>query len=536
MFNNRIGERLLNKAVCLLLCSIALISISYFSLADNAEQTFDDWIINDCLDQKGGWTVTSSSVYGKSGAAVAMKTLEDSVSRLLIVAQKNNNGWEALLMNPGAVHNGYSDGDFFVVLDLEDTIILSYAGKHNSPHIQQYFNLKDGAWRFSSVISYYARPFESPSQSEITVIDEKGTWVGNGRVSSLSLLTDDDGNNLTQGDAIWLPDVLQSDELILSTWDNMDPPIVPYGLYRRSDGGDMDERYLKAIFKILFDSSYTYVDGIFTSGEYLQFIADTSDGTRVLLCGAFDMDSGWTFTQSTPLPEGTRFGIENFQDTLNLGGLGYGVGITRYADGTWGASHGLGQRFFTMGQTWANEGLPLWSGNPITIGDNPWSDITVIRDWTSVPKAYEAAASGFSVSGWATPNNPNPEDRLHLREKAGQNSASLGKYYNGTPVQVLHKGKEWTQVRIGNTKGYMMTEYLAFDENAQKVKTAFKSKAAAVLPVRIYWDDGSISLLNDSDVSQLVVIGLKDDNFLVWNPVDNRFGTIHKRELWDGNG
>ena len=57
--------------------------------------------------------------------------------------------------------------------------------------------------------------------------------------------------------------------------------------------------------------------------------------------------------------------------------------------------------------------------------------------------------------------NPNTADRLNLREKPDRNSASLGKYFNGTVVQILEYQDDWTYVRTPDGKtGWMMTEYL----------------------------------------------------------------------------
>ncbi len=74
----------------------------------------------------------------------------------------------------------------------------------------------------------------------------------------------------------------------------------------------------------------------------------------------------------------------------------------------------------------------------------------------------------------AVVNNPNPADRLHLRQKADRNSASLGKFYNGTPVLVTARENGWAKVSLGaNRNGFMMETFLAFGEDAQRVASAF---------------------------------------------------------------
>lgn len=75
----------------------------------------------------------------------------------------------------------------------------------------------------------------------------------------------------------------------------------------------------------------------------------------------------------------------------------------------------------------------------------------------------------------AVVNNPNPQDRLHLRTKPNKNSQSLGKYYNGAIVYISsYVSDEWAKVYIGDIsapdggatgvlEGYMLREFLSFD-------------------------------------------------------------------------
>lgn len=87
------------------------------------------------------------------------------------------------------------------------------------------------------------------------------------------------------------------------------------------------------------------------------------------------------------------------------------------------------------------------------------------------------AAPDLDQSGWAVVNNPDPADRLHLRTEPDKASRSLGKFYNGTPVQVLDKSGSWTKVQIGfgptARTGWMMTKYLAFGADMDKVQPVF---------------------------------------------------------------
>lgn len=55
----------------------------------------------------------------------------------------------------------------------------------------------------------------------------------------------------------------------------------------------------------------------------------------------------------------------------------------------------------------------------------------------------------MDTSHYAFVNNPDPADRLHLRAKSEKGAASLGKFYNRTPVYVLEERGDWARVRIG---------------------------------------------------------------------------------------
>lgn len=74
--------------------------------------------------------------------------------------------------------------------------------------------------------------------------------------------------------------------------------------------------------------------------------------------------------------------------------------------------------------------------------------------------------TGNYYDGYATArvHNPISTDRLNLRVEKTENSASLGKYYNGCMVAIVQKGNDgWSRVRIGNLEGYMRNEFLDFN-------------------------------------------------------------------------
>ncbi len=71
-----------------------------------------------------------------------------------------------------------------------------------------------------------------------------------------------------------------------------------------------------------------------------------------------------------------------------------------------------------------------------------------------------AGGPGYLETLWV--NNPRAEDRLNLREQMDTESRSLGKYYNGVPVNVYaYLGNGWAGVDIGGMSGVMQTKYLS---------------------------------------------------------------------------
>ena len=84
-----------------------------------------------------------------------------------------------------------------------------------------------------------------------------------------------------------------------------------------------------------------------------------------------------------------------------------------------------------------------------------------------LPVVALADGSRFPEDTWAVVSNPSAEDCLNLREHPWQDSASLGKYYNGTQVRLVAEyaySPDWVYVQVGQGAGsaeaFMMKRYL----------------------------------------------------------------------------
>lgn len=472
--------------------------------------------------QEGG-QILSASVCGKNGAAV----VQSGEGCFLTVLTQSGQEWQIVFENHAAACEKSR-----VYLDTDTMLILNTPFEWNDQEMDQYyFTLTDGVWMLSSTIRYEGIP------DEFNLLTESCASLSDGWMLTEIYYTDQEGNVLASRKGDQLPDVLTDEERSLAAFSGFIPPINGLG-YLTDDSMAVSDGILRRLFSAVVPPDYTYADGL-KCKDGLQFIADKADGTRVLLCCAYaGKPSGWQITESAPLPNGTQFGIENFTTALNLGLQGFGVSIGKNSDGTWGADGLLTQNgeWFDIGPCWASEGGFWWNASP-SIGTAPWHDITKMA-WSLLPQSLEEARSLLDPSGFATPNNPNPQDRLHLRTLPRKDSQSLGKYYNGTPLRVLGREGEWTQVRIGETVGYMMTKYLLFGEQINAQPSALTGKTNRNALTDMIWDGSPIpEKLTASEVSRLLIIGVIDDTwYLMWDPETDRCGRIRQDALWDGNG
>lgn len=506
------------KRTVVILFLLVILSVGISAIAeDPLPDDFSNILQSEYIGHGG--KIISASVCGSAGAAV----IQQGDQCFLFILSFHDGQWSIAFENEHA-----ACAQTRVYLDTDDVLILSDPFQCSETYHEQYYFTLDSEWRLSSVISYIGEEDDGYLLEYIASLDK-------GQLYTSTYLTDLEGNFLSSHPGMTLPDVLTADEKLLSAFNGVEPPINGMGYYT-DDGGNTSNVIIQRLFSVIVPDEYTFADGIRTDNS-LQFVADKADGNRVLLCCAYGGSMvGWQITESTPLPSGTTIGIENFTETLNLSGHNYGVNIGRYPAGTWGVTgisdqHG---NWLDVGPGWVSEGMYY---GPFLFGDHPWSDITQM-DWSSIPSDTSAISVYLDTSRRATPNNPNANDRLHLRQFATKDSKSLGKYYNGTPLVILCREGDWTQVRVGGQVGYMMTKYLLTGNNVNQQVSAILKKTNVHPLTEIHWDNESIpDFFTGSEIQRLFVIGVIDDEwYLVWDPVTGRCGQIRQKDLWDGNG
>ena len=180
-------------------------------------------------------------------------------------------------------------------------------------------------------------------------------------------------------------------------------------------------------------------------------------------------------------------------------------------------------------------------------GNHPFYDVAAV-DFATFPDTYAQMLKQVNRTNWAVVNNPNPTERLHLRTEPDRKSVSLGKFYNRTPVYVDEIRGEWAHVTIGRAlSGWMMTKYLAFGEDADKVACAFpqlsliekyQENVADELVFDFYVFDApdlssAKTLWHSSDDHYL--IGVIDDFYMIMD-TDENVRYIPQDWIWVGNG
>ena len=282
---------------------------------------------------------------------------------------------------------------------------------------------------------------------------------------------------------------------------------------------------------------YELEEGIISrEGDELRLLMRRPDGMLVFVGGVHNAEEGWQMTESTPLPEGTFLGVENFVESLGIGGTIYAVSLKPYANGQWGISliYPENEGLFRVGPNWIFEE----SGAPLVVGDHPWSDITQM-DWTTLPASYEEALLQVDHSKWALVTNPNPDDRLNLRVQPDKKSTSLGKYYSGAPVRILENQGEWARVEILGVEGWMMTEYLAIGDEMKNVDFAGPQLMTIEEGAMLHAEPAEETALSrvEAYFTSMKVIGIVNEEWYhVWFYQEGSGGYFHANDLWEGNG
>lgn len=260
-------------------------------------------------------------------------------------------------------------------------------------------------------------------------------------------------------------------------------------------------------------------------------------------------DTGYDIQSTNDLPKDVCLdlphagnGYVNFHWTREVNGeTQYRLAsFMRLADDSWVLDWVMNSESFVYETCFCGACPEYYSGNSdgVLIGTLKGSNL-LEADLDALPQSEEAILSSLNRTGWAKVSNPDPADRLHLRTKPERNAPSLGKFYNGTPVQVLKEQGDWCQVEIGvdgQLVGWMMKKYLTFGSAMDNVPCAFPQKSWR----EEYRNDPAYDVLKLQEKfpmdDDFWVIGVAEDDLYVL--MNMRGYTAYAPMDWffDGNG
>jgi len=280
--------------------------------------------------------------------------------------------------------------------------------------------------------------------------------------------------------------------------------------------------------------------------ESILMLVRKADGTkRLRICDGWDeYKNGYAVEETGPIPEDASMDVYHMWDgVLFLGNDRCSFNFTRSSNGTWHFTSVQSSDSFGI----VYDGVENWEesspyrNDQVTYGVSPWNGGITRLDLLTLPRSYDEAISELDAHGYMFVNNPNPNDRLHLRTKPQKSAASLGKFYNRTPVYVIDEQGEWAHVRIGNEtdglEGYMMKQYLT----KGSVTCAFPQKH--ILPDASDKTGFILKAEPQKDAEEICtvtagwyIIGVAGDDWYVIMTSDGVVGYALQGAFYDGNG
>ncbi len=513
-----------------ILCAFALVLllVSAYALAD----TGDDAQITDALRRAGVTQPVQLSQWGNTAACFAET---DGVKRL-IVLEKQDGGWQIVIDNPTAL---IQDADWpKLYLDSDQSIYWTYVLSEQV--VVRYHSYRNTDGRWSPVDQFHG----DSGYGEFTHIWNT-SWNGEEIIRTFSMANENDNDQGVQlmqilpaswlADCIWLEDfnVSRFPTFFAETYDCF---------------ATENKRFFRDAAAVLMPD-YTFIKGMLKN-DAMHFLMEKPDGSRLYVVCEYMSHREVRLIESLPLPEGTVLGYENFTDSLWIDGrcvtihLLYNgsAGIEYIYDDAANYEDSGGFLFFGHRTVWDGSVVPTQT---TLYGDHPWDDITQI-DWNTLPHSLEEASSQMDSGNYAMVVNPNPADRLHLRERADKGSRSQGKYYTGTAVGVMAQDGDWTQVTFGDwnswVNGYMMRRYLSFGQPGSALRLDLSampqlSPAFPILKVYRQPQAGSyVTHWQESHESMRVIGIIGDEWYHVWFPATGEYGFVRQSDLTAGNG
>ena len=526
---NKLKVIVVKKALFICILCISMFFLT-FAIAENQDGTQ----ITDTLRQAGITDPVQLSQWGDTAACFT----EIEGKKRLVVLEKKENVWQIKIDNPTALIQDAGWPELYLESDisiywtylLSDQEVLRY---HSSRNI-------DGIW--GPVDQYYADSgYGEYTHSWITIWDE----AHSGEIIRSFYISDrDDNTELIRMDP--LPATWVGDHIMLADFDLRGFPTLidpQLGAWFETD------RFFVEACAILMPD-FSYIKCILKDGTMHFLVRSLKTREKIYVIVEYASQRKVNLIMSSPLPEDTYLGVENFTDSLWIDGRCVTVQLLYsgkagleyiYDDGTHSKETG-GFLFFGDRTVWDGSEVPA---RTILYGDHPWGDITQM-DWNNLPHNLDEASAQMDSSAYAMVVNPQSTDRLHLRELADKGSRSQGKYYTGTPVSVSAQDGDWTLVTLGDwsswRRGYMMRRYLTFGQTGNALRldiSAMPQLDSGGEKLKVYKEPliGDYIWHTDANWSTMKVIGvIGDEWYHVWFPATGEYGFVRQSDLTEGNG
>ena len=498
-----------------------------------AEGNLPQAIIDLCAVVHPGYAIVAHDGWGDEGRGQFALILQKDGDNILCMAEKaqGDAAYGLTIDNTNAVY----DGDLLpsVLIDTGgDSLWYTYYDTEGGSSVH-YGSIKSGGrWGQVSTLSYW------PKEDGFTGMM---AWVSDGMLQYEE--TDEDENENIRDRWLYAPVVVgpefaQSLELAnfnIHTFD-VDPrdglyPLIKNEAFTRSQSAagemieDMDISLVQAVrlFETEKGASLLRVDDWNGTFYHTAVMLHFSDGA---VLDTYHAGDGQVFVSS--------------------GRMTYS--IARVEEGSW-VLHGVdaesGVRAIGPDYAAPDGQLTIYRNDGYIYGESPWGLLRG-RDMM-LEDSYEEMIARMDMADYALVCNPNPEDRLHLRAKPDKGSHSYGKFYNRTPVLVLERGETWTKVQIGRggaaMTGYMMTKFLAFDEDEKAaLKCAFPQmhlqEAHRDAGIRMHAEpkSGAVTERLFRQESDDFIIGVSGDEWYVVLRADGAVGYVPQEAFWAGNG
>lgn len=515
------------KKALMLLVMLLTVTLSVASFAEDANTG-----ITAVLNAIGIQNPIQLSQWGDTAACFA----ETNGVKRLIVLEKHEGVWQIVIDNPTALLQDRGWPELF----LESDISIFWEYILFEQNIVRYHSCRNADSRWSPVDQFHG----SRGYGESTDIwDTSWDGLNGGEITRTFSIADENDNDLGSRMQIlpapWLADCVWLKDFDVSRFPTM------FGETTDNYASEHDGFFQDAAAALMPD--YTFIKGMLKD-DAMHFLMEKPDGTRVYVICEYMSHREVRIIESSPLPEGTVLGYENFSDSLWIDGrcvtihllYNNSAGIEYIYDAA--ARSEESESFLFFGDR------TVWDGSTVSVqtilyGDHPWDDITQIN-WNTLPHNLTEASLQMDSGAYAMVVNPNPADRLHLRERADKSSRSQGKYYTGTPVTIGTQEGDWSVVVFGDwrtwSRGYMMKRYLTFGQPGNALcldMTAMPQLYSRYdKGLKIYDESQNTYHISEGSNSMKVIGIIGDEWYHVWFPSTGEYGFVRQSDLFPGNG